>query len=251
MDLADKYIIEWFNSDFGTNFSGGIVGNILLILFSIGFAALFSGLIGYERETHGHSAGLRTHLLVAVGSAIVMVVSLYGFSTWEGTRDPARLAAQVVSGIGFLGAGTIIKSGISVRGLTTATTLWVCMAIGLACGSGSFVIAAIGTAISLIALVSMRKIERKAAKKNPMVFLVYAADKAVMGDVLKVSSRYGITVHDVHNELIEYQGHSSLRLSFRCASATKNTLTAFMEELKNRVHPYEIKVSIHNLGADK
>ena len=163
MHTIDEIIIQWFNSDFGTNFSGGIFGNILLVIFSLLLAALFTGFIGIEREVHGHSAGLRTHLLVAIGSALIMVISIYGFRIWDAeylpqtSRDPARLAAQVIAGIGFIGAGTIVKSGISVRGLTTATTLWISMAIGLACGSGNFVIAGIATIVAVVALISMRQ----------------------------------------------------------------------------------------------
>ena len=103
----------------------------------------------------------------------IMIISIYGFPTMIGgqtyNRDPARLAAQVVTGIGFLGAGTIVQTGTDVKGLTTATTIWVVMAIGLACGSGNFIIAALATLLAYICLVMMRKVEKLLARRNPIV----------------------------------------------------------------------------------
>lgn len=121
-------------------------------------AALLGGLIGLEREYRSKEAGFRTHFLVALGSALFMIVSAYGFSDvvfTEGTRiDVSRIAAQVVSGIGFIGAGTIIfqKSENVVRGLTTAAGLWVTAAIGLACGGGMYALASIATLLVLLGL---------------------------------------------------------------------------------------------------
>ena len=251
MDTIDEVIIKWFNTDFGTNFSNGIVGNILLVILSLLLAAVFSGIIGFEREYHGHSAGLRTHLLVAIGSCLVMLISIYGFSYWDSlyvgkdviTRDPARLAAQVVTGIGFLGAGTIVQNGVSVKGLTTATTIWVAMAIGLACGSGSFVIAAIATVISFIALVSMRKIEKFASRRNPVVMLVVPSDKPIMKEILQIANRYGINLRDTSSELVTYQDASALRMVMRCSYASQASVNAFVDEVRVSIHPLELKVS--------
>lgn len=97
-------------------------------------AGLMGGIIGLERESHGRPAGLRTHIIVSLGSCLIMLVSIYGFED-AGNRDPARLAAQVISGIGFLGAGTILREGATIIGLTTAASLWVVAGIGLAMGA--------------------------------------------------------------------------------------------------------------------
>ena len=113
-------------------------------------ALLLGGIIGVEREFRAKDAGFRTHFLVSVGSALFCVVSQYGFG--EVLKDASRVAAQVVSGIGFLGAGTIIFQKNVIRGLTTAAGLWVTAAIGLACGTGMLLIAAISTALVLIGL---------------------------------------------------------------------------------------------------
>lgn len=122
-------------------------------------AAILGGAIGVEREYHAKDAGFRTHLLVAIGSALFTVISMYGFDSFLGGKsisfDPSRIAAQIVTGIGFLGAGTIIFQKQFIRGLTTAAGLWVTAAIGLACGCGMYFIALLTTALVLICLATM------------------------------------------------------------------------------------------------
>lgn len=126
-------------------------------------ATVLGGLIGFERELHGKVAGFRTHSLVSLGSALIMVVSIHVFEMYHGivTVDPGRIAAQVVTGIGFLGAGTIIRSPTGVKGLTTAAGLWTASGIGLACGLGFFRAAIIATLITLLVLVVFSWIGRK------------------------------------------------------------------------------------------
>jgi putative Mg2+ transporter-C (MgtC) family protein len=125
-------------------------------------AAVLGGAIGLERELRDREAGFRTHMLVCVGSALFTIVSAYGFSEFLESgdpvirADPTRIAAQIVTGIGFLGAGAIIRQGLSIRGLTTAATLWVAAAIGLAAGAGYYSGAIAATAITLIALWPLR-----------------------------------------------------------------------------------------------
>jgi putative Mg2+ transporter-C (MgtC) family protein len=131
-------------------------------LLRLALAAVLGGLIGMERELREREAGLRTHLLVAVGSALFTIVSAYGFRAFLESgadvvqTDPTRIAAQIVTGIGFLGAGAIIRQGFSVRGLTTAATLWVVAAVGLAAGAGYYSAAVITTALVLVALYPLR-----------------------------------------------------------------------------------------------
>jgi putative Mg2+ transporter-C (MgtC) family protein len=123
---------------------------------------VLAGVLGAEREIREREAGLRTHMLVAVGAALFTIVSAYGwsdfqFSTREGiTFDPTRIAAQVVTGIGFLGAGAIIRQGLSIRGLTTAASLWVVAAIGMASGAGYYSAAVITTVLVLVSLWPLR-----------------------------------------------------------------------------------------------
>lgn len=125
----------------------------------------FGGLIGFERELSNSAAGLRTHILVCVGSTLIMLISIYGFSEFANEynvrMDPSRLAAQVVSGIGFLGAGTILITGNVIKGLTTAASVWVVAAIGLAIGAGFIYPAAVASVLVLISLWVLNKVEKR------------------------------------------------------------------------------------------
>ncbi|RKY37110.1 MAG: hypothetical protein DRP78_01915 [Candidatus Omnitrophota bacterium] len=138
----------------------------LQILLRLLLSAFLSGVIGYEREVHGREAGLRTTILVGVGSCLMMLTSMHLFDIYQGIAqvDPGRIAAQVVSGIGFLGAGTILQFRASVRGLTTAAGLWAVAGIGLAVGSGFYSAALLSTVVIFIVLFFFTKIVRKIRK---------------------------------------------------------------------------------------
>jgi putative Mg2+ transporter-C (MgtC) family protein len=126
-------------------------------------AALLGALLGFEREIRQKSAGLRTNILIAIGSALFTLMS-YEFGA-EGKGDPGRVAAQIVTGIGFLGAGAIMRTGGSVQGLTTAATVWVNAAVGVAAGGGEYHIAFIATAVTLAALLVLAPLERVIAER--------------------------------------------------------------------------------------
>ncbi len=134
-------------------------------------AAALGGAIGIERELREREAGFRTHMLVSVGAALFTIVSAYAwtdftFSQASGvTFDPTRIAAQIVTGIGFIGAGAIIRQGLTVRGLTTAATLWMVAAIGMACGAGFYWPAVIATAIALVGLGPLRVVSRRVGER--------------------------------------------------------------------------------------
>ena len=139
----------------------------LTIVIRVLSALLLGFAIGLEREMTNKYAGLRTNILVCLGACIFTIISIYGFPEVSvtgdelGTRDTARVAAQVVTGIGFIGAGTVFRHGATVFGLTTAATLWVSAAIGMACGAGMYTLAILSTIFSIIVLVSVRLFERK------------------------------------------------------------------------------------------
>jgi putative Mg2+ transporter-C (MgtC) family protein len=132
------------------------------ILLRVVLAAVLGGAIGFERELREREAGLRTHLLVSVGAALFTMVSAYAWTDWRFSNesglifDPTRIAAQIVTGIGFLGAGAIIRQGLSIRGLTTAATLWVVAAIGMSTGAGYYAAAVITTVLVLVSLWPLR-----------------------------------------------------------------------------------------------
>ena len=124
-------------------------------------AALLGALVGWEREQAQRPAGLRTYMLVTLGSALFTVLSITAFKAIGSTDDPGRIAAQIVTGIGFLGAGTVYREGDVVRGLTTAAGLWAMAAIGMAVGVGQYVLGVISTGIVLSILVLVRLFERR------------------------------------------------------------------------------------------
>jgi putative Mg2+ transporter-C (MgtC) family protein len=146
-------------------------------------ASLLGGLIGLEREVHGRPAGFRTHLLVSLGACLFTIASidfyrLYGNFSGTGPVgvDPARVAAQVVTGIGFLGAGAIIKEKASIRGLTTAACLWVAAAVGLACGSAMYHAAIVVTVLAVLSLLLLKKVENKLRRDTYVSIKVWSAD---------------------------------------------------------------------------
>jgi len=138
------------------------------MIFRLVLAALLGGMVGIEREINEKAAGFRTHTLVSLGSCVIMLTSMHLFDMYKGVAvvDPGRIAAQVVSGIGFLGAGTIIRSKTSIIGLTTAASLWSVAGVGLAIGSGLYVVALAATILILGSLLVLTKIEKKVKKKN-------------------------------------------------------------------------------------
>ena len=138
--------------------------DLLIAVQGILAAAFFGSIIGLEREVHGQPAGLRTHMILAVGASLAAILSIsYSefISNPDMMSDPGRIVAQVVSGVGFLGAGAIMKMGVTVKGLTTASSLWTTAIVGIAAGSGYVEIAAFTTALVLIILVIIDKIEKK------------------------------------------------------------------------------------------
>jgi putative Mg2+ transporter-C (MgtC) family protein len=141
------------------------------VLLRLALAAVLGGAVGFERELRDREAGFRTHLLVSVGSALFTIVSAYGFRDFLTSgeavvrADPTRIAAQIVTGIGFLGAGAIIRQGLSVRGLTTAATLWVVAAIGLTAGAGYYSAAVITTVLALVTLWPLRLVAHRITRR--------------------------------------------------------------------------------------
>jgi putative Mg2+ transporter-C (MgtC) family protein len=154
-------------------------------------ASLLGLAVGFEREIHGHPAGLRTHMLVALGSALFTVLSAQGFGQAQGAGvsiDPTRIASQIVSGIGFLGAGAILKDGIVIRGLTTAASLWAVAAVGMAAGAAEYVIAAVATVVILVSLWPINILsERLHGTAQPELQLRLQLDRiAALGEVTSI-----------------------------------------------------------------
>ena len=219
-------------------------GHLILLTIELICATLFSGIIGYERETNGHAAGLRTHILVSLGAFLIMIVSISApeFPV-EQARDPARLAAQVVSGIGFLGAGTIIQNGTNVKGLTTAATIWLCGGIGLACGSGYFSGAIIATLVSLITLTLLVKMEIRISKQSPRIMMVVGVDNSILKDIMELSNTFEVDIRDIRSNIIKQKdGSSACQLTILMSKKSGINIEAFAEELKLRLSPIDFKL---------
>ena len=175
-------------------------------------ATLLGAVIGLERERQGKSAGLRTHSLVCLGSALITMVGIHGFGpAGGGLRDPARVAAQIVSGIGFLGAGTIMHEGLTIKGLTTAASLWTTAGIGLAAGTG-LVWPAIGaTALVEFVLVFLNRLEERYFPHKDVVLRVTAIDRpGLLGEIATIVGelRMNIVASDINLE----RGESMVRI---------------------------------------
>lgn len=166
-------------------------------------AVICGGVVGLERESANRPAGLRTHVLVCVGAALVMNVSMNMYEmvrvTGFGTADPGRIAAQVVSGIGFLGAGTIMREGATIRGLTTAASLWVVSAIGLAVGARLYVDAIVAVVLVFLTLKTLSTVERRwIAKGGHHTLIIHVADTpGRLGALALVAGRWGANIKSV------------------------------------------------------
>jgi putative Mg2+ transporter-C (MgtC) family protein len=172
-------------------------------------ASVLGGFIGYERESHHKAAGLRTHILVSIGSCLIMILSIKIYASVQGltNADPSRLAAQVVSGIGFLGAGSIMKDGCTVRGLTTAASLWVVSGVGLAVGSGYYMGAFMTTGFVFLTLTILARIEKKDVQSLAGLFITTTDSPGQIGRIGAVLGDHGIKIRDVQikekEELLE------------------------------------------------
>jgi putative Mg2+ transporter-C (MgtC) family protein len=192
--------IEW-----GTVELGALHGlGYLDLLLRLAAATFLGALVGLERERLERAAGFRTHALVSLASALMMIVSAYGFSADNGYNlDPTRIAAQVVSGIGFLGAGVIIFRRNTVRGLTTAASLWSVSGVGLAVGAGLYIPAAAGTLFMLLIQAGMRPIEahffRHESQRQRLLIETTNAS-ALLARVPELSARHGMRVQSMQFE---------------------------------------------------
>ncbi|MGY5344918.1 MgtC/SapB family protein [Paenibacillus glucanolyticus] len=212
------------------------------MLMRLLFAALLGGLIGWERERRNKQAGLKTHLLVAVGSTLIMLTSIYGFDSAlinhpNARFDPARLAAQVVSGIGFLGAGAILRrSNHIISGLTTAATLWVAAAIGLSVGSGFYWPAIITTAIVLVSTLVLNKLESRflfIKKSGSLKIMIETGDRPIhVSTITDLLQRANMTVEGmiVNNDTLE-DDSTKVTMEFRVYSFNSKGINGLFEQL--------------------
>ena len=191
---------------FDMSFMGSVELDVLIKLLLAGLAG---GLVGLEREKHGRPAGLRTNLLVAVGSCVMVIVSEAFFTKYAAYDaqsmlriDPSRVAAQIVTGVGFLGAGVILKEGASVRGLTTAASLWTVSGLGMAFGMGFFSLGSIATVLVLISLNLLKKLEPVIPKVRFLTLMVTATNRdGLLEELQAIFADRGLVVSDISSNL--------------------------------------------------
>lgn len=178
------------------------VKQIFIRLF---LSIILSGLIGMERESIRRPAGFRTHILVCVGSTLVMLTGIYivDLYSYKSSLDVTRLGAQVISGIGFLGAGTIIREGTSIKGLTTAAGLWAVACIGLAIGAGFYLAAVLTALLVFITLIAFTKVEKhiKGRRNYMSIKIVSVNQPGLLGKVGLVTGKYNANIRNVELEL--------------------------------------------------
>ena len=189
---------------------------LLIIVIRIFLSALFGGLIGLEREIHGCAAGLRTHILVSIGSTLFMLTSLgVAESLAEpASVDPSRIASGVVTGIGFLGAGAIIRYGTSIRGLTTAASIWAVAAIGLSVGTGMYAASGITTLVALAILILSRLEERMELKRHgkKLYITVRSETSTDVNDIEAIIEAYGGHIKNITTNKDEKNGKNLVKL---------------------------------------
>ena len=186
----------------------------LIEIARLSIAAFLGGIVGLERQQRHKSAGLRTHILVSLGSCLVMLISYKLYAGVQGltNADPARLAAQVVSGIGFLGAGTIMKEGLTIKGLTTAASLWVVAGVGLAVGAGYYVGAVTTTVLSVLALTYLPRFERLyGCGPSQVAIVVRSVDKP--GQIGRIGSYLGTKNVAICDIKIDEVGKNEIHIS--------------------------------------
>ncbi len=201
--------------------------NEWIILFRLVLSAILSGIVGFEREFHGRAAGFRTHILLCVGSTLIMLTSIHIFDVYSSRVpiDPARLAAGVVTGIGFMGAGTIMRYKASVRGLTTATSLWVVAGIGLAVGSGLYFGAIVTTFIAVIALMFFSRLEHVMIRKNWYKTIIIETKDSLeqLKKIRETLSEYGSAINDLEADRSKDGTHMVLKFGLKLTTNLHNT----------------------------
>jgi len=210
------------------------------VILRLVVATAFGGLIGLERESHKRPAGSRTHILVCIGSALTMIISQYAFLEFSGKLgyDPGRIAAQVISGIGFLGAGTILREGSTVKGLTTAASLWVVAGIGLAVGTGFYISGAVTTGLVVVVLVVFDRFERRfMLSKRDRLFVQVSDRPGQLGSIASILGRYGVSIKEVDMETLGKGHEAAIHLSLEVPfSVPKDRLLDEITEVDGVIH---------------
>ncbi|MDD7615891.1 MAG: MgtC/SapB family protein [bacterium] len=242
---VDKGIIDYFNN----LFDGNGWGNFILMMISLFTTVILVGIIGYQREAQGHNAGFRTHILVGVGSCMITMLSInaIGYVGPSGTGyETMRLAASIAPGIGFIGAGVIIKNRTSIKGLTTASTLWVSMAIGMCCGAGNFTIAVLGSISVYFTLFVLYRVETYTAKNSSRLIINFEKDSLITyKDIQEVLIVYQYNIRHSSISNVTLDGVETIEYTIEFNNIYKEPLELMCRDIKIKLNPirttYELK----------
>jgi putative Mg2+ transporter-C (MgtC) family protein len=217
------------------------VGEVILRL---GVAAILGAVIGFEREVQNHPAGARTHALVALGSALFTVAGGYGFGDTGAMLDPSRVAGQVATGVGFIGAGAILRIGVNVRGLTTAATLWLAASLGVAMGAGAYsaaIVATITTILLLLGLQVLHPVLERTGRRT--LSIVYEPGHGTLAPAIRALEEVTTFVGRIHIEDEVGPSERPLRtVAIEVQVPDTVKLIARMEELRERPEVREVRL---------
>ncbi len=203
------------------------------------------GLIGFERERRRQPAGLRTHILISVGSTLLMLLSIYIPQTFFDMRngDPGRIAAQVVSGIGFLGAGAIVKLGNNIKGLTTAASIWVVAGIGLAIGAGLYIPSAIALGIILFALVILDYFEKFLfpPERVKSIHLYFEKSSVDTKKIKKIMKAFKVSI--LSTDVLQEMEKEKVQVTLLVRIPVNLNIRAFYKEIQNLPNIYKIEMA--------
>jgi len=217
-----------------------ILAEILLRLF-ISFVIGF--IIGFEREKNGHPAGLKTHILVCVGATLVMLTSLYGF---DNLSDPSRLAAQVVSGMGFIGAGAIMRDDSGgIKGITTAATLWVTAMIGLSIGAGMYIPAAAAVFLVTVSLLYVRRFEGRFIRRNIYLSITCRKELPVTTIILQILEEKKLETIDLNLQHLgkNDSGLTKVTITLENNSESKTAIQEAINAIREQLDPKHLQIT--------
>jgi len=223
-------------------------GIAIYCLVTMSIAAALSMIIGLERELKGEPAGLQTHMILSVGCSLLMTISIWAIRKADVTMfndelnyDTSRIAAAVVSGVGFLGAGAIIKYGISVKGLSTAATLWISAALGIACGSGFVLEAIVGAVVTLAILILISAFKDTIRKMLPSVSVTVKEGVALIAKINEIADKNRMVIRDITSKKQDGANVINVYMSFSTPNIMLRDMSYALEEVEGvvKVEVYE------------
>ena len=212
---------------------------VLELIVRLIFSFVAGFIIGLEREKNGNPAGLKTHILVCLGACLIMIISIYAFAQ----GDPARLAAQVVSGIGFIGAGAIMRDNAGgIRGITTAATLWITACLGLGFGSGMFIYTLLALLFVSITLIFIKKIESKIIRKNCVITLICNSNQLIADIVIGTFNENGIVIKDFVINPLAAENNSKVIITIPMQSNSETKIKDSISSITTKLNAQSLHV---------